>query len=586
MFRMTNTRPVKLTQTCALSLFFLGGVLIGPAFPNADVQVNWEPSPDEDLAGYKVLLGTTPTSNQTIQNVGLTESHVFQDLDEGKTYYFMVTAYDQMGNESAPSEQVDIYVPDLTSPSTPEDLSLSSASGQEVAINWSPSTDNVGVTAYEVARDGVSIGQSPTTTFFDSAVAPGNSYTYTVKASDASGNTSAWSAALPVTIEASDTSAPTVPQNLTLDGSSESQVAFSWAPSTDNVGVTSYEIARNNVLIGLTGSASYVDTTISAGNSYAYTVRAKDASDNTSAWSAALPVTIEAPDTSAPTVPQNLTLDGSSESQVAFSWAPSTDNVGVTGYEIARDNVLIGLAGSTTFTDTTISAGNSYAYTVRAKDASDNTSAWSAALPVTIEAPDTSAPTVPQNLTLNSVSETQVAFGWTASTDNVGVTGYRVARNNSVIGQTTATTFTDSTASPGITYSYTVQAMDAEDNASGWSQPLGATTPSGLATLSVSTSGNGTVTSSPNGINCIENQDNCTGTFPLGTVVTLTPTAGGKGWSFSGWSGSCTGTEACTLTMNGDRNVTAQFSKGSKSDTGDGGGGNGGGKGGGKGKPK
>jgi len=120
--------------------------------------------------------------------------------------------------------------------------------------------------------------------------------------------------------------------------------------------------------------------------------------------------------------------------------------------------------------------------------------------------------------------------------------------------------------------------MDASSNMSGWSQPLQATTPQDVVSLTVSTSGKGSVTSSPNGINCPK--QNCTGNYPLGTVVTLTATPG-SGWTFNGWSESCTGTDVCTLTVTGNQTVKGNFSKGSKSDTG-----GGKGKGGGKGRPK
>jgi chitodextrinase len=142
-------------------------------------------------------------------------------------------------------------------------------------------------------------------------------------------------------------------------------------------------------------------------------------------------------------------------------------------------------------------------------DASGNASAWSLPLEVTVASQDTTAPSVPQNLTLDSASTTQVAFSWAASTDNVAVTGYQVARNTVVIGQTATTAFVDATTSAGTTYTYTVQAMDASGNSSGWSQPLQATTPQDVALLTVSTSGKGSVTSSPNSINCPK--QNCTG---------------------------------------------------------------------------
>ncbi|CAN5778776.1 hypothetical protein BH11MYX3_BH11MYX3_01920 [soil metagenome] len=72
-------------------------------------------------------------------------------------------------------------------------------------------------------------------------------------------------------------------------------------------------------------------------------------------------------------------------------------------------------------------------------------------------------------------------------------------------------------------------------------------------TLTVAASGNGTVTGT--GINC---PGDCSETFNYGTMVTLTPNPG-TGSSFTGWSGSCTGSGACTVAMTAIRSVTATF---------------------------
>ena len=78
---------------------------------------------------------------------------------------------------------------------------------------------------------------------------------------------------------------------------------------------------------------------------------------------------------------------------------------------------------------------------------------------------------------------------------------------------------------------------------------------SGTSVLMVTKAGNGTVTSSPAGINC---GLDCNEAFPDGTAVTLTPTPA-AGNVFSGWSGDCTGSGACTVTVNTLKSVTATF---------------------------
>ena len=91
---------------------------------------------------------------------------------------------------------------------------------------------------------------------------------------------------------------------------------------------------------------------------------------------------------------------------------------------------------------------------------------------------DTMAPSIPAGLLSTVVSGTTVGMSWTASTDNVGVTGYKVLRNGVQIGTTTTSSYTDATVLPLTSYSYTVQAYDAAGNVSAASTALAVTTPS------------------------------------------------------------------------------------------------------------
>lgn len=89
-----------------------------------------------------------------------------------------------------------------------------------------------------------------------------------------------------------DTLAPSAPQNLATTNLTSSQITLSWTASTDNVGVTSYEIFRNEAKIATTASGtSYIDKTVSPASSYTYKIRALDASGNTSAMSSNISVT-------------------------------------------------------------------------------------------------------------------------------------------------------------------------------------------------------------------------------------------------------------------------------------------------------
>ncbi len=89
---------------------------------------------------------------------------------------------------------------------------------------------------------------------------------------------------------------------------------------------------------------------------------------------------------------------------------------------------------------------------------------------------DTQAPTVPTNLIATAVSSSQINLAWTASTDNVAVTGYKIYRGEVQVGTSATNSYSDTGLSPSTTYSYTVSAYDAAGNNSAQSVAANATT--------------------------------------------------------------------------------------------------------------
>src|SRR5581483_2709204 len=89
------------------------------------------------------------------------------------------------------------------------------------------------------------------------------------------------------------------------------------------------------------------------------------------------------PDTTAPSIPANLTGTATSTSQINLTWTASTDNVGVVGYRINRNGTQVATSGTATFSDTNLAPATAYSYTVSAYDAAGNVSAASAAVSVT-----------------------------------------------------------------------------------------------------------------------------------------------------------------------------------------------------------
>ncbi len=172
------------------------------------------------------------------------------------------------------------------------------------------------------------------------------------------------------------------------------------------------------------------------------------------------------PETTPPTAPVGLTATSVSGTRIDLAWVAATDNVGVTGYTVYRNGLQIGTtSGATSYSDTTASPATAYTYTVTASDAAGNVSLPSTSAVATTL--DSVPPTAPAGLTASVVSAGEIDLAWTASSDNVGVTGYDVYRNGSLIGSTaaTVTAYADTTVQ-AATYSYAVRARDAAGNAS------------------------------------------------------------------------------------------------------------------------
>jgi chitodextrinase len=222
-----------------------------------------------------------------------------------------------------------------------------------------------------------------------------------------------------------------------------------------------------------------VKNPLEATSANAKKLRFADAAQNADGWLGLGAVTVGSGggDTTPPSTPTGLTSPSHTASTVALSWTGSTDNVGVTGYQILRGGTQVGTATGPSFTDTGLNPSTQYTYTVKAYDAAGNLSAASAPLTVTTSAAtDTTPPSVPTGLTSPSHTATTVALSWTASTDNVGVTGYQVYRGSTLAGSPTGSSFTDAGLSPSTQYTYTVKALDAAGNVSAASAPLSVTT--------------------------------------------------------------------------------------------------------------
>jgi len=89
----------------------------------ATIQVNWNPNTEEDLAGYRLYVGTASGQYGEPVDVGNVTGHVMEITPQhGATYYFALTAYDTSGNESGYSAEATCFIPDGVKPEKPTGL--------------------------------------------------------------------------------------------------------------------------------------------------------------------------------------------------------------------------------------------------------------------------------------------------------------------------------------------------------------------------------------------------------------------------------------------------------------------------------
>ena len=207
-----------------------------------------------------------------------------------------------------------------------------------------------------------------------------------------------------------DTAPPTSPTNLAATSPSQSSISVSWTASTDNIGINHYLIERctglscsNFIQVGSVSASPFTDSSLSASTGYSYHVRAVDAAGNMSGWSNVVGATTQAPDTTPPSAPTNLSATTSSSSTIDLTWTASTDNVGVTQYKVERCSesncatfTQVGTPTSNSYSDTGLSASTLYRYHVSATDAAGNNSSYSSIVSTATQV----APPISQNLML------------------------------------------------------------------------------------------------------------------------------------------------------------------------------------------
>jgi chitodextrinase len=177
------------------------------------------------------------------------------------------------------------------------------------------------------------------------------------------------------------------------------------------------------------------------------------------------------PDTRAPSVPTNLTATAVSTSQVDLAWSPSTDNVGVAGYQVFRNGSQIAGPAGTAYADTNLTASTTYTYAVAAIDAAGNVSPASAPVQATTQAvppPDTQPPMIALTAPTNRATVAGMVTISANATDNVAVLGVQFKVDGANLGPEATTlpyqAVWNSAAVTNGTHTLSATARDAASN--------------------------------------------------------------------------------------------------------------------------
>jgi beta-glucanase (GH16 family) len=169
-----------------------------------------------------------------------------------------------------------------------------------------------------------------------------------------------------------------------------------------------------------------------------------------------------------PSQPANLHATGATPSSVTFAWSASTDNVGVTGYDVSVGSASPVRVTNVSDTVGGVACGANVTVNVVAVDRTGNrsTPASATAAAAVCSAADSTSPSMPTGLSASSISQNGITLNWTPSRDDVGVAGYSVYNGVMRIDSTSATSYTLGNLACGTGYTLAVDAYDVAGNRS------------------------------------------------------------------------------------------------------------------------
>ncbi len=367
------------------------------------INLTWSASTDtggSGLAGYRIYRKDKDNYGSAIAYVDAsTTEYENTGLQPGTTYRYKIIAVDNAGNTSSFSNVAEATTTDSSidreNPTAPLNVQLTALSPSDAQISWDASTDNVAVDHYEVYQVTASsnpfedynytlIGQTQETTFVINSLSPGETYNFSVRAVDTSGNKSRYSEIKEITMPnaSDDHNPPTPPQNLRFVSVTNTSIIIEYDAATDGEsGVKQYHIFKNGSEIAQTDALRFEDSDVQVNETYEYYVTAEDWNSNISEPSNTISTTVPMEDNDPPSTPTNLTYTATPE-HVILTWGMSYDDIsGVDHYEIQKVNApfktkndAYATTTGTSYTDENVEVGSKYLYYVFAVDRAGNKS--------------------------------------------------------------------------------------------------------------------------------------------------------------------------------------------------------------------
>jgi len=431
--------------------------LVGSAIDTQQIDLSWS-APVGNVTQYHVYRDNIEIATSIITSYSDT------DLTAGTEYTYMITASDTV-QESAPSDSTAVTVIPLP-PSNVVGTRDAVNDSSEIDLVWDVPSSGIFDT-YRIYRNGVAIATPTVTTFADTGLTPYTDYTYQIS-TIAGGEESTTATSNKVRTAAVGTTEPTgllAAVNATNDAT---QIDLAWTGPTGYTADTFTVLRDGNEIASSIATNSYSDTSLVNNTSYTYTVKAVYNDEVSIASPPAITSTLSL----TPSAPNATVVD---TGRIDLSWSSPVANA--TSYEVFRNGGSIGTTTNTTLSDTGLTAGTQYSYTLRATQSSDQGDISPATLA-------TSAPNAPTNIAASTTDSTNIALSWTAASGNVD--SYAIYRGGSLVGSSNGTSFNDTGRTPGTLYSYLVRSVRNSQESADSNTDSTTTTPNAPTSVSAS----------------------------------------------------------------------------------------------------